>query len=290
MTNIIVLVSHDAGGARLLASWANKRKEKLNFEIFCSGPAQAIFLEYFKSTSSYNSLMFNKYINQNKDSISRVVTTTGWSSDVEKEALNYAKKVGLKTSTYIDHWLNYNERFNYKNKTILPYEIWIHDHYSKIIANKTFKSIKIKMKKNEYLEDFIRNNKQKEQNILLFVLEPIRNISTEQQEKIYNKLISYIDTSFKHSLKFIIRQHPSENNPFTSLLKNKLLNFGFQEIQSNKDLIDDLQISKYIFSYQSSIFDIAIKMNKVCFSYCLSDSNILPHTEILYPLKAQHVT
>jgi len=59
--------------------------------------------------------------------------------------------------SFIDHWVNYRERFGYplKNwKNNLPDEIWAGDKYAFLIAKKLFnKILPIKLVKNPYFKE-----------------------------------------------------------------------------------------------------------------------------------------
>ena len=65
-----------------------------------------------------------------------VLCSTGTSSDYEKRAMYLAKKHKKKTIAYIDHWVQYRERFLINNKIIRPDEIWVSDTYALLLAKK----------------------------------------------------------------------------------------------------------------------------------------------------------
>ena len=69
--------------------------------------------------------------------------------------------LGRKRKVYkpscLDHWNNYQERFNYK-KMILPDEIWVTDKYAYKLAIKNFKDIRV-TQKNYYELNLLKNLK-----------------------------------------------------------------------------------------------------------------------------------
>ena len=73
-----------------------------------------------------------------------------------------AKNKNKKLIAYLDHWVNYRERFIYKKKIIQPNEIWVSDHFALNAAKKIFKKIPIKLKKNYYY--YFLKNKIKKKN------------------------------------------------------------------------------------------------------------------------------
>ena len=62
--------------------------------------------------------------------------STGTSSDYEKKAMLLARKYNKKVITYLDHWVEYRERFMIRNKIFRPDEIWVSDKYAFKIAKK----------------------------------------------------------------------------------------------------------------------------------------------------------
>ena len=105
---MIAIISKDAGGAEFISRYASNQKEK--FCIAPAGPAIKIFKKKFK----------NKQIMSYKKAIKIsdwVLCSTGTSSNYEKDAIIFAKKNKKKTVSYIDHWVEYTERF-LKNRKI----------------------------------------------------------------------------------------------------------------------------------------------------------------------------
>ena len=53
-----------------------------------------------------------------------ILTGTGWESNFERRAIIRARSLGIKSVSFLDHWVNYLERFKEKDEIILPDEIW----------------------------------------------------------------------------------------------------------------------------------------------------------------------
>jgi len=173
----ISIICHDAGGAENIVNWVIKEKN-IDFLFFLEGPALSIFKKYIP----------NLVISTFEDAIripDIILLGTSWESNLEKKALIYGKRAGKYIISFLDHWVNYVERFFYMGKINLPNELWVVDEYAEGIAKDLFPNLTIKLKKNYYLENIynyfkkIKLNK-KENNFLssaLFLTEPIKKHS-----------------------------------------------------------------------------------------------------------------
>ena len=83
---------------------------------------------------------------------------------------------------YLDHWVNYKQRFILNKKLILPNEIWVSDTLAYTIAKETFQNkLKIKKIKNYYFDKakkYFKLKKKKtsnnnKKNNILYLCEPI---------------------------------------------------------------------------------------------------------------------
>ena len=75
-----------------------------------------------------------------------IITGTSWPVDIEYKAIKLAKKYNKKIITYLDHWVNYFERFD-NNKNMLPDIIITTDRKAFKLAKKNFPLTKILLKK-----------------------------------------------------------------------------------------------------------------------------------------------
>lgn len=102
---MIAVVSHDAGGAEILSSWLVRCSE--SYCLVLDGPAKAIF---------QRKLGANK-ITPLSEAIGQcdwVLCGTSWQSNVERRAIALAKSEGKTVVAFLDHWVNYSERFQGK--------------------------------------------------------------------------------------------------------------------------------------------------------------------------------
>lgn len=166
---MLTIVSHDAGGAEILSSFALNYKNEVSYVL--DGPAIQIF----------NRKLGEIEIQDLENAISNadwVLTGTSWASIIELNAIDIARKYNKKVISYLDHWGNYNERFQRDNKSILPDEIWVGDQYAFELANNLFFGLKIVEQINPYIVDIKNSLSQFEcvnvDQQILYVCEPIR--------------------------------------------------------------------------------------------------------------------
>ena len=180
MTKTLV-VCHDAGAAMLLTHWLKDEQSELLYAMY--GPARSIFtrLSIEISPKPLDEL-FKLY------KFDKIVTGTGWMTNIEVSAIKYANDHNIYCISAIDHWVNYNERFLLDNKYYYPNEIWVGDDYAYQHAKQIFqRPIKISQKSsalqemvNKLISDKVRDptnqyspNKKKR---VLITMEPIRKV------------------------------------------------------------------------------------------------------------------
>ena len=271
---MIALISRDAGGAEFISRYVKNNKKK--FCIAASGPAVGVFKKNF---SKYKNLSVEKAILMSD----LVLCSTGTSSDYEKRAMYLAKKHKKKTIAYIDHWVQYRERFLINNKIIRPDEIWVSDTYALLLAKK--KNLKnIKIKGNPLLADFKRFKKRfkkKPSNNILFLSEPVsKHLRSNYDEfkciKYFIKNLKYLDFDYN---KILIRPHPSE----TVKKFNKIKKISKKILISKKNnIFYDILNSKIIVGINSIALLLGLIGNKKVIS-CIPGKKIceLPHKGII---------
>ena len=270
------VVSHDAGGAQLLSSWCKENKINANYSL--SGPAIKIF---YSKLGKIKNLSYKKSIDLSKI----LICGTGIASNIQIRAIDYAKKRNKKTIAWLEHWINYKERFYYKKKYFIPDEIWVSDFYAKNNAQKFFCNSIVKYKKNPFLLELKKKIKTKKNNQNKNILYLSGLFSAYKNSNKLDKKI--IDFEKKSLLNFVsniknlkikineirIRYHPSEKYFFykENLKKNKIT------FSKNSQLIDDLNWADLIIGANSMAMYLCKKLNLKVYSslpYNLSRSII----------------
>ena len=146
----ILVVSHDAGGAEIVSAWVKKYPGP-SYTFILEGPAGSIFQ---KKIPGLNITPRNEVLNSNL-AFDLVLTGTGWGSDLEIRLVDWAKRRGLRVASYLDHWVNYRERFVLEGGLILPDEIWAGDRYAHDLAGEIFPDCRVILEPNLYFQEIL---------------------------------------------------------------------------------------------------------------------------------------
>jgi hypothetical protein len=141
---MICIVSHDAGGAEILASYANQIGQPSLFSL--AGPAVKVFAGKMGSVTS---LPLQNAIEQAE----WVLCGTSWQSDLEWQAIDLSREMGKRSVAFLDHWVNYQERFVRAGVQHLPDEIWVGDIHAEALAIAEFPTIPIRLLPNPHFAD-----------------------------------------------------------------------------------------------------------------------------------------
>jgi hypothetical protein len=163
------VVCHDAGAANHILEWV--ALEAPECRPFMTGPAADLWRRRFPARPSCASL------EEALRGARSVLSGTGWGSDVEHVARQRARETGLHSVAVIDHWVNYQARFERHGSRELPGEVWVTDPWAASIARRSFPGLRVVEKPNAYLEAVVREvaSSGAPTSGTLFVLEPVRD-------------------------------------------------------------------------------------------------------------------
>lgn len=216
---MLCVVSHDAGGAEILSSLIQQQGFECQYVL--SGPALKIFqrkLGPIESTSLQSAIYSADWL----------LCGTSWQSDLEWRAIEIANQTRKRSVAFLDHWVNYQERFIRGGETHLPDEIWVGDAHAENMARGLFPSLKIRLVKNPYFDDLKRElaelTKPKESDPdglrILYVCEPIREHALHEygnerhwgytEEEALRYFLGNLDLLGAPIGHIVIRPHPSE--------------------------------------------------------------------------------
>jgi hypothetical protein len=142
----VAIVSHDAGGAEILSSWLNRYSSEAS--VVAEGPAKSIFR---RKCPRAEFLSLEEALRKS----SWVLCGTGWQSSFERQAIARGRALGKKTVAFLDHWVNYRERFDEGGRSVLPDEIWVGDSDAERIARVLFDQTPVLLQPNPYVEDLL---------------------------------------------------------------------------------------------------------------------------------------
>ncbi len=278
-----LIICRDMGSASVISENENKK----NCIYFLKNPAKKFFEK--KGIISENL----KTLEKNIKDCELIITGTSWPLDIEFKAIKLAKKYNKKIITYLDHWVNYEERFNNK-KELFPEIIVTTDSEAFKLAKKKFLFSKILLKKNLYLEKLKNKYKmiKKEKKYILYIdnhLIDIRkniinkkNYFNHNEKSIFENFVKKIINHNIKSKKILFRTHPKKK------LKNSLNIVrkynSICSISKNDDLIKDIAKSEIVVGWNSMAMYIAYKLGKKVMHILpkgFKDNN-LPIKDILY--------
>jgi len=142
----VAIVSHDAGGAEILSSWLNR--SHCLASVVVAGPAEAIFR---RKCPQAEFLPLDEAMAKS----AWLLCGTGWQSSFERKAIARGRELGKKTVAFLDHWVNYRERFDESGSSVLPDEIWVGDQDAERIARALFTETPVLLQQNPYLQDLL---------------------------------------------------------------------------------------------------------------------------------------
>jgi hypothetical protein len=135
------VVSHDAGGAEILACYVTQNG--IDCRLVLDGPAAGVFKRRLGMVKQYS-------LEEALASCAWFLTGSSWQSDLEWRAIGEARRAGKRTVTFLDHWVNYPERFIRNGVQHLPDEIWVGDEDSFAMAVKHFPGTPTRIVPNPY--------------------------------------------------------------------------------------------------------------------------------------------
>jgi hypothetical protein len=144
MPSTTAIVAHDAGGAELLANFI-KRSRLTGASFAIEGPAVSVFRRVLGEVQVDTLEVALEHADW-------LLTGSSWQSDLEWRALRLARILGKRSVTFLDHWLNYKDRFIRMGEESLPDALWVTDRYAQEIAGREFPGLRIENKGNPYLE------------------------------------------------------------------------------------------------------------------------------------------
>jgi len=267
----IAIFSHDAGSSQILLSLVEKNIRNANFQIFClkNSPCYLIAQEKHlqKNICTITEEQIEHQLNLFVPNL--ICYGTGWINHLDWKFLEYGQKNNLKTIAFLDHYINYKERFQNR----FPDFIATHDaeSYKLALSLKLPNLVKIKNYSNAVmLEQF--NSEIKDIKIdynILYLSEPTAKVANSiYADKYYwgfTEMESFTKILQKFSNhKILIRLHPSDDKD------------TYQKIDSDVEfstssLLEDINRAKIIIGIDTIALRIAYLLGKKVLSYIPSN-------------------
>jgi len=215
----VAVICHDSGGAEILSSYL--ARSSIPPLLVLDGPAVGVFERKLRGIEQ-------THLDDALNRAAWVLAGTSWQSDLEWNAIERARRAGRFTVAFLDHWINYEERFVRRGQRVLPDEIWVGDQYAAEIARATFASHSIKVLENPYFEDVRRefaalkvaNSPRHFAKRVLYVCEPMREHGLRHygderyfgyvEEEAVQYFLDHVNGIAPRVERVVIRSHPSE--------------------------------------------------------------------------------
>lgn len=151
------IVAHDAGAANLIFAWLRNwitsgELAKEDIRLVLDGPASRIWAD-----SGITGINTFTELSLALSNAGTVLSGTGWASDLEHEARRFAKINGIYSVSTIDHWVNYPQRFQRDEVTVLPDEIFVADPAAVKLAKDHFSALPVRQLPNLYLMEQVNS-------------------------------------------------------------------------------------------------------------------------------------
>ena len=277
----IIVASNDAGGANQLINFLKFNHITPKLAVM-TGPAEKIWKNEFPNKSSRTTIELESKIDQ-------IITSTGWATNTEFDAIYFGKKNGIETISILDHWVNYSDRFKRNGIEVLPDEIWVVDEYALANAKRCFSGKKIVLHQDWYAESLLNNvSKFPESKIpkILYTLEPVRSFWGRSKLGEFQALDYFLSNLPKLGLpkftKTLLRPHPSEDlikyEPFLRSSQEYPVEFAEGSLEKN------LSESKFVAGCQTYAMTLGLKANRKVFCTMppWAPECQLPHDDIIH--------
>ncbi|MBU0689934.1 MAG: hypothetical protein KJ850_03175 [Gammaproteobacteria bacterium] len=286
---MIAVISCDAGGAEIVSSYV--RRQNLTARFVLEGPACKIFE---RKLGRLEICPLEEAILQS----SSILCGSSWKSDIEVDAIRLARLHGKRSIVFIDHWVNYRDRFVRSGETVFPDEIWVGDDMARELAQEALPGLPITLVENPYLLDVreeLKGIKKRQVASLgsasiLYVCEPIgehallrygdrRYWGYDEEEALRYFLNNYQSLGMPIE-RILIRPHPSE-----SVEKYFWVQKEFDlpiEIGGALTLLEEISESDVVVGCESMAMVVALAAGKKVFS-CIPPGGrecSLPHKDI----------
>lgn len=285
---MVAIVSHDAGGAEVLSSFV--RRQGLHALFVLDGPARTVFERKLGPVPVTP-------LDEAIDACTSVLAGTSGQSTLEHRAIRIARARNKRSVVFVDHWINYTERFTRGTETHLPDEIWVGDALALARAREAFTGVPVHLVDNPYFadlrEEFAAVGPRREPPpglSVLYVAEPLRAYAFAQfgDERHYGYVeddalryfLGHIGILGASVARIRIRPHPSEPSAKYAWAAREF-NLPI-EADGSATLVEDIAASDVVVGCESMAMAVALIAGKRVIS-CIPPGGRpcrLPHAEI----------
>ncbi|MFC4478251.1 hypothetical protein [Flavobacterium chungangensis] len=284
----ILVIFSDPGGAKPCLS-IFEDFNKLNLKIISD--RKYSFYNDFKSTVEVlkNDIEISTLIDEFDPDV--LFTGTSYTSDLERKAISYAKKNGVFTISFVDHWTSISNRFLNPDGLNFPDEIWVLDERAKhiailekIVKEKLFivgnpyhiwlKKWKPKVERKDFFNSLKLDETKK---MILFAPDPLSNVNGIEKfgfdeyiaSKEIVKCVKETNDDFKQTYHFLIKMHP--NQCVEELARIFEANDNFTILPLDVNTNECIYFSDIVMGFFSSFLMEADVMNKPIIRFLINE-------------------
>jgi hypothetical protein len=271
---IVAIVSHDAGGAEILASYISQHEIICRFVL--EGPAVEIFKRRLGAVEICS-------LDEALSVCDEIICGTSWQSGLEWHAIDQAQRAGKHAVAFLDHWTNYPERFLRKGIQHLPDELWVGDEDTERLAQADFPNVPTRLVPNPYFIDIQRqiaelgvkkNSAARKRKKILYVSENIsehaRVVHGDERYFGYTEfdaieyLLENINVLGQAIERIVIRPHPSDVvGKYDYLLKTYP---GLIQIGSGSPLLNQIMEADIVVGSETTAMVVGLLAGKMVVS------------------------
>ncbi len=261
----IGLISKDAGASNLMVYSLKGRPNTL---VYCEEPGKSIYLSRGFTMASCAEEVF-------RFSDKLIIGTGG--SDFEKIHLQLALETGCDTYSVLDHWINFEARFEFGEVLLQPLKLLVFDEDARDLAQNKFPNTPIFWLVNKY-QECIQNqvqslSKSNSKITFLYIHENLKHDFAGNEywrvcfESFYRRVCS-LHSDFVIKLRFHPKDNPNDFKKFLSEYPGVVL--------SNSNLAIDIAQSDIVVGVRSAALEVARKCGKSVFTTNISPKIKLP--------------
>ena len=264
----IGLISKDAGSSNLIA---HAFEDYHNTLVYCEEPGKTIFLNCGFSLAPCADDVFNFSDNL-------IIGTGG--SDFEKAYLQKALETDINTYSVLDHWVNYEARFQFGEVLIGPSKLLVFDEDAKNLAQLKFPHTPVFCLVNKYQETIQSQvqsfSKETSTFTFLYIHENLTHKFEGNDywkvcfERFYSQ-VCRLHVKFLIRLRFHPKDNPKDFVQFISAYPDIVL--------SNSNLAIDIAQSDIIVGVRSAALEVARNCGKSVFT-----TSVCPELELPGPI------
>jgi hypothetical protein len=258
---LVVAICHDAGGAEIVSAYIRAHRTQYRFFALVAGPAMKIFRRKHIAATVFEDQSFHDFFVAHPD-VRFVLAGTG-ASGMEARAIATARVHHVHTVAFLDHWVNYRERFRYPEagwEAHLPDEIWVGDRSGYVLAKEFFPQTSVRLLPNPYFREVRASYghayaRAPYHDAVLFMSEPV----PYGEVQILNELLHFFATRLSGAT-FIIRFHPTESRHKYDALIRKYCRRLHIVKSRHSFIVDDLARARFVIGMES----VALVASVVC--------------------------